>query len=246
MRRYGKRNRPLDGICAVPAFLQTELERRAAKKRSRCEAGTPTATAPLPLSPTSPPPVCSLGSCLMTRSPPISLRGPRGAAPSADVALDLLQEGRKRRVSTASTSGKGGGKGLAAAAALDERPQRGSVQTYLDLGQDGFGSYGSCPRCGMTWATGEPSDEAEHLAFCAGSTGPKASVCTGIPFDGWKRERVAASWPGECVRVIEIRPGDPAKHLSKVEEVRAMMDADMGFARGGSEVGIFSNRVTCP
>ncbi len=111
--------------------------------------------------------------------------------------------------------------------------ERKLLQMYLDFGQSNFGRRKVCNVCGMMWVQGAPDDEAQHEAFCS-------SFLKGIPFLGWRKERVAAEWPedgrGEGARVVEIRPNDPSKHLSKLKEVLKQADADMGFARRKEEV----------
>ncbi len=110
--------------------------------------------------------------------------------------------------------------------------ERGKLlQMCLDFGQSDFERRKVCDVCGMMWVQGAPDDEAQHRSFCS-------SFLKGVPFLGWRKERVAAEWPEEGregTRVVEIRPDDPSKHLMKLKEVLKQADTDMGFARGKEE-----------
>ena len=111
-------------------------------------------------------------------------------------------------------------------------------QLCIDFGQRSLGRREQCYLCGMLWLKGDPTDEAAHAAFCA-------SARAGVPFPGWKKERIIEAWPNEpgSPKVVEIRAGDPAPHLAKLEEVKVLMDADMGFAHAPVKVRVHVTRT---
>ncbi|CAM9713080.1 unnamed protein product, partial [Discosporangium mesarthrocarpum] len=108
----------------------------------------------------------------------------------------------------------------------DLKSKKRAAQMFLDFGQKDFGKQVLCPNCDMLYVLGAGVDEVQHSAMCA-------HVSRGVEFAGWAQERVAARFPDDGGRVVEVRPGDPLPHLQKVEEVKRVMDNDMGFALVG-------------
>ena len=116
-------------------------------------------------------------------------------------------------------------------------------QMYLDLGQATFASRTVCPTCGMLYVHGLAEDAAAHERVCSEHR-------VGVPFRGWKGERVVARWEGGKGqgqgqasgeegggRIVEVRPDDPARHRALVRRVKAIVDGEMGFADGGGGTG---------
>ena len=110
---------------------------------------------------------------------------------------------------------------------------------YLDLGQATFASRTVCPTCGMLYVHGLAEDAAAHERVCSEHR-------VGVPFRGWKGERVVARWEGGKGqasgeegggRIVEVRPDDPARHRALVRRVKAIVDGEMGFADGGGGTG---------
>ena len=114
---------------------------------------------------------------------------------------------------------------------------------YLDLGQATFASRTVCPTCGMLYVHGLAEDAAAHERVCSEHR-------VGVPFRGWKGERVVARWEGGKGqgqgqasgeegggRIVEVRPDDPARHRALVRRVKAIVDGEMGFADGGGGDG---------
>ncbi|XP_078460581.1 uncharacterized protein LOC144725022 [Lampetra planeri] len=96
-------------------------------------------------------------------------------------------------------------------------------QLIIDAGQTRVGVQ-TCDTCGMMYSAASPEDEAQHLQF------HKRFIST-IRFVGWKKERVIGEFPDG--KIILVLPGDPKYALKKVEEVRELVDADLGFHVAG-------------
>lgn len=94
------------------------------------------------------------------------------------------------------------------------------TQMYLDFGQSSFGKRKKCEICGMVYVVGQKDDESSHDQFCKEYT-------QGVSFPKWKRERVVSSCSNE--RIVEIRPTDPSCFRLKEQEVKTIIDAEMGF-----------------
>jgi len=92
-------------------------------------------------------------------------------------------------------------------------------QMYLDLGQKDFGHV-TCPTCGMVYTRAQPDDEAAHIRH-------HKSFVSGLRFTGWKNECVVKEFHDG--RVIMVGPDDHPLHLKKVEEVRKVVDSELGF-----------------
>lgn len=108
-------------------------------------------------------------------------------------------------------------------------------QMYLDLGQKDFGHV-TCPTCGMVYTRAQPDDEAAHIRH-------HKSFVSGLRFTGWKNECVVKEYHDG--RVIMVSPDNHPLHLKKVEEVRKVVDSELGFVadvpyrRSGAKTFLF-------
>ncbi|XP_043363938.1 N-acetyltransferase ESCO1 isoform X4 [Dermochelys coriacea] len=89
----------------------------------------------------------------------------------------------------------------------------------LDAGQKRFGAI-SCNICGMLYTASNPEDETQHLLF-------HNQFISAVKYVGWKKERILAEYPDG--KIIMVLPDDPKYALKKVEEIREMVDNDLGF-----------------
>lgn len=99
------------------------------------------------------------------------------------------------------------------------KPRKQS-QLYLDLGQKSFASHKICPICSSLIVHGTQEDQQNHINICK-------SYKEGVPCLGFKKERCVARFGEE--RIIEVR-GDDAPGKKKVEEVKRIVDGELGFA----------------
>ncbi|XP_062918709.1 N-acetyltransferase ESCO1-like isoform X1 [Mobula hypostoma] len=95
----------------------------------------------------------------------------------------------------------------------------GLQQTILDSGQKRIGAI-SCTTCGMLYAASIPEDEAQHFKF-------HKHFISAVKYVGWKKERILGEYPDG--KIIMVLPDDPKYALKKVEEIREMVDNDLGF-----------------
>ncbi|KAM6900568.1 uncharacterized protein esco1 [Xenentodon cancila] len=93
------------------------------------------------------------------------------------------------------------------------------TQTVIDAGQKHFGPV-SCSVCGMLYSAANTEDEAQHLLF-------HNQFISAVKYVGWKKERILAEYPDG--KIILVLPDDPKYALKKVEEIREMVDNDLGF-----------------
>ncbi|XP_051131250.1 protein CHROMOSOME TRANSMISSION FIDELITY 7-like isoform X2 [Andrographis paniculata] len=96
--------------------------------------------------------------------------------------------------------------------------KRKYAQLHLEVGQSDFLLH-SCSACGFKYAPGDSTDEKVHKTFHKNYT-------HGIPFKGWRNERVVESL--EAGRIILIQNGDPPPQQNKVQEVVQMMEMELG------------------
>ncbi|XP_017262047.1 uncharacterized protein LOC108230398 [Kryptolebias marmoratus] len=94
-----------------------------------------------------------------------------------------------------------------------------STQTIIDAGQKHFGPV-ACSGCGMLYSAANPEDESQHLLF-------HNQFISAVKYVGWKKERILAEYPDG--KIILVLPDDPKYALKKVEEIREMVDNDLGF-----------------
>lgn len=94
-----------------------------------------------------------------------------------------------------------------------------SDQLIIDAGQKHFGPI-MCKSCGMIYTAANPEDEVQHIKY-------HQRFLEGLRFVGWKKERVVAEYLDG--KIIMILPDDPKYALKKVEEVRELVDSELGF-----------------
>ncbi|CAL8313834.1 unnamed protein product [Merluccius merluccius] len=88
-----------------------------------------------------------------------------------------------------------------------------------DAGQKHFGAV-ACGVCGMLYSASNPEDETQHLLF-------HNQFISAVKYVGWKKERILGEYPDG--KIILVLPDDPKYALKKVEEIREMVDNDLGF-----------------
>ncbi|XP_008936308.1 PREDICTED: N-acetyltransferase ESCO2, partial [Merops nubicus] len=92
-------------------------------------------------------------------------------------------------------------------------------QMIIDAGQKHFGAI-ICKSCGMIYTAASPEDEAQHLQH-------HERFLEVLRYVGWKKERVVAEfWDGKIVLIL---PNDPKYAIKKVEDVRELVDKELGF-----------------
>lgn len=102
---------------------------------------------------------------------------------------------------------------------LKEAEKADEKQLIIDAGQKRFGAV-SCNVCGMLYTASNPEDETQHLLF-------HNQFISAVKYVGWKKERILAEYPDG--RIIMVLPEDPKYALKKVDEIREMVDNDLGF-----------------
>ncbi|XP_077126450.1 N-acetyltransferase ESCO1 isoform X1 [Ranitomeya variabilis] len=102
---------------------------------------------------------------------------------------------------------------------LKEADKNSSSQPIIDAGQKRFGVV-TCNICGMLYTASNPEDETQHLLF-------HNQFISAVKYVGWKKERIVAEYPDG--KIIMVLPDDPKYALKKVEEIREMVDNDLGF-----------------
>ncbi|NXD33160.1 ESCO1 acetyltransferase, partial [Copsychus sechellarum] len=102
---------------------------------------------------------------------------------------------------------------------LKEAGKDGDKQLITDGVQKRFGAI-SCNICGMLYTVSNPEDETQHLLF-------HNQFISAVKYVGWKKERILAEYPDG--KIIMVLPDDPKYALKKVEEIREMVDNDLGF-----------------
>ncbi|XP_035177935.1 N-acetyltransferase ESCO2 [Oxyura jamaicensis] len=92
-------------------------------------------------------------------------------------------------------------------------------QMIIDAGQKHFGAV-ACKSCGMIYTAASPEDEAQHIQH-------HQRFLEGLRYVGWKKERVVAEfWDGKIVLIL---PADPKYAVKKAEDVREIVDNELGF-----------------
>ncbi|NWX07597.1 ESCO2 acetyltransferase, partial [Caloenas nicobarica] len=92
-------------------------------------------------------------------------------------------------------------------------------QMIIDAGQKHFGAV-VCKSCGMIYTAASPEDEAQHIQH-------HERFLEGLRYVGWKKERVVAEfWDGKIVLIL---PNDPKYAVKKAEDVREIVDNELGF-----------------
>ncbi|XP_051543116.1 N-acetyltransferase ESCO1-like isoform X2 [Myxocyprinus asiaticus] len=106
------------------------------------------------------------------------------------------------------------------------KPEIAAAQTGNDAGQKAFGAV-TCNVCGMLYSPTSPEDESQHLLF-------HNQFISAVKYVGWKKERILGEYPDG--KIILVLPDDPKYALKKVEEIREMVDNDLGFQQVETKV----------
>lgn len=101
-------------------------------------------------------------------------------------------------------------------------------QMMIDAGQKEFGAK-QCNVCGIIYEIGNPEDEASHEEH-------HNSFLNTLRYIGWKKERLVRDLDHHGGRVIMVSPTDPQHCWRKVEEIREIVDQELGFAENGIRV----------
>ncbi|XP_064002649.1 N-acetyltransferase ESCO2 isoform X2 [Pogoniulus pusillus] len=97
--------------------------------------------------------------------------------------------------------------------------KRSQDQMIIDAGQKHFGAV-VCKSCGMIYTAASPEDEAQHIQY-------HERFLEALRYVGWKKERVVAEfWDGKIVLIL---PSDPKYAIKKAEDVREIVDNELGF-----------------
>ncbi|CAH1255391.1 ESCO1 [Branchiostoma lanceolatum] len=109
---------------------------------------------------------------------------------------------------------------------LPRRPKepQGMEQLIIDAGQKKIGAI-VCETCGMLYTVGHADDEAAHQKY-------HHKFLNSVKFEGWKKEHVLATFHDG--RIIMVLPDDPKYAIKKAEEVRELVDNELGFIKGYS------------
>ncbi|XP_047667111.1 N-acetyltransferase ESCO1 isoform X2 [Tachysurus fulvidraco] len=99
-------------------------------------------------------------------------------------------------------------------------------QKTTDKTQTAFGAT-TCNVCGMLYSPSTTEDETQHLLF-------HNQFISAVRYVGWKKERILGEYPDG--KIILVLPDDPKYALKKVEEIREMVDNDLGFQQVETEV----------
>ncbi|KAF5203777.1 Chromosome transmission fidelity, partial [Thalictrum thalictroides] len=85
--------------------------------------------------------------------------------------------------------------------------KRSYAQLYLEFGQSNF-HLQNCSICGLKYARGEEGDEKNHKEFHKNYT-------HGIPFKGWRNERVVQKNSNHGDRVVLVLSSDTSAQKNK-------------------------------
>ncbi|KTG38682.1 hypothetical protein cypCar_00038731 [Cyprinus carpio] len=106
------------------------------------------------------------------------------------------------------------------------KPVSTAAQSSDEAGQKAFGAV-TCNVCGMLYSPTSPEDESQHLLF-------HNQFISAVRYVGWKKERILGEYPDG--KIILVLPDDPKYALKKVEEIREMVDNDLGFQQVETKV----------
>lgn len=99
-------------------------------------------------------------------------------------------------------------------------------QKTPEKSQNAFGAT-TCNVCGMLYSPSTTEDETQHLLF-------HNQFISAVRYVGWKKERILGEYPDG--KIILVLPDDPKYALKKVEEIREMVDNDLGFQQVETKV----------
>ncbi|XP_077498044.1 establishment of cohesion [Amblyomma americanum] len=97
-------------------------------------------------------------------------------------------------------------------------------QLIIDAGQKKFG-HTTCSTCGMVYTLGDAEDEKLH-------TKHHNSFLAVVKFPGWKNQREVGIYLDG--KVIMVSPNDPKCMLNKMNEIRQMVDRELGIVEDES------------
>ncbi|XP_056593587.1 LOW QUALITY PROTEIN: N-acetyltransferase ESCO1 [Triplophysa dalaica] len=106
------------------------------------------------------------------------------------------------------------------------KPTNTAAQATNESSQKAFGAV-TCNVCGMLYSPSSPEDESHHLLF-------HNQFISAVRYVGWKKERILGEYPDG--KMILVLPDDPKYALKKVEEIREMVDSDLGFQQVKTKV----------
>uniref|UniRef100_A0A803N4Z3 N-acetyltransferase ESCO zinc-finger domain-containing protein n=1 Tax=Chenopodium quinoa TaxID=63459 RepID=A0A803N4Z3_CHEQI len=98
--------------------------------------------------------------------------------------------------------------------------KRKYAQFHLELGQSDFLLH-TCKVCEIQYTKGDETDEKVHNSFHKNFT-------HGIPFKGWRQERLIDLPELERDRIVIVSNFDPPAQRKKVQEVVKMMEIELG------------------
>ncbi|NXM34632.1 ESCO2 acetyltransferase, partial [Oxyruncus cristatus] len=161
---------------------------------------------------------------LSSQSPP---KGNKQASPSKAVVYPIFSAplaSRKRRLDEIPSPFGSSPPGKVPHSSQKSRKakelcRRSRDQMIIDAGQKHFGAI-ICKSCGMIYSAASPEDEAQHVQH-------HQRFLETLRYVGWKKERVVAEfWDGKIVLIL---PTDPKYAVKKAEEVRELVDQELGF-----------------
>ncbi|XP_042216519.1 N-acetyltransferase ESCO2-like [Homarus americanus] len=110
---------------------------------------------------------------------------------------------------------------------IEHRPNRHTFvntddsQMMIDAGQKKFGAQ-QCSVCELVYEVSNPSEEVYHNNY--------HNQFNTLKFLGWKHEKVVRIMGTLDERVIMVSSEDPVHYWRKVEEIRQIVDTELGFS----------------
>ncbi|KAL2085648.1 hypothetical protein ACEWY4_018968 [Coilia grayii] len=159
------------------------------------------------------------------KGPPVNVaaKQPCVKLPAAPVVKELKSPAETNQMKSPATETVQDNCGPQSDTKLQEDPSKeatkGGQPTTTDSGQKSFGAV-VCSVCGMLYTASSPEDESQHLLF-------HNQFISAVRYVGWKKERILGEYPDG--KIILVLPDDPKYALKKVEEIREMVDNDLGF-----------------
>ncbi|XP_036377793.1 N-acetyltransferase ESCO1 [Megalops cyprinoides] len=171
----------------------------------------------------------SVCSSPATRVPPIVTPDKQSCYQKADSSMKLSAQAEPENTAPQENASSQPLSGCSSSPGSDTRvhkevrrfkdADKGAQQTTMDAGQKHFGAV-TCSVCGMLYSAANPEDESQHLLF-------HNQFISAVRYVGWKKERILGEYPDG--KIILVLPDDPKYALKKVEEIREMVDNDLGF-----------------
>ncbi|KAF9597446.1 hypothetical protein IFM89_018892 [Coptis chinensis] len=157
-----------------------------------------------------------------TKEPEIRITYTRRTPKTDDLSRSDEKEGEEDTGEKRSGFGSVGGLVKPIGKVLNNK--RSYAQFHLDFGQSNFVLH-DCSICGLKYARGEEGDEKVHKEF-------HKKFTHGIPFKGWRNERVIPMNLSEGSRIILVLDSDPPAQKNKLQEVAKMMEEELGSSDG--------------